>query len=790
MKLCLAHPGLGAGGSEAGAMALLELAQHEFEMTLATGSPFDCERLNQSYHTEVSQSRVSVALAPIPAWLRRARSGDALRGALFSRYVRQIAPRFDLCVSAYNFIPFGRPAIQFVADFSWDDALRRENDPPSPGLRGLAQRSSLLRNLYLRAVHAISGGGEDRSNWRDDIVVANSRWTADVLAQRHGIASRVIYPPVHAEPFEAEAGRSGDFVTLGRIAPDKRVEEAIDVLACVRARGHKFNFNVIGPLDDSAYSERLRNVAQNHGDWVRLRGGIYGSEKFAELARHSFGLHMRAREPFGIAVAEQVKMGLIPFVPAETAPAEIVGDPRLCFVSRDHAVEVIDGFLRRPDEHQSIRAALAARGRTFSTERFAAEVKPLLREALSEATASRERVRKTRRPGSAMQVMIVHPGLAGGGSEARALTLIELLQEEHQVTLLTGAPFECARLNATYHTAVDPSRVAVEFAPMPRWLRHSPAGDALRGAFVNRHVRRLAPRFDLCIGAYNFVAFGRKAIQFVADFSWDDDYRRANDPSSPCLRGLLQRRSPARAAYLQLCRLVAGGSLDLRERRQDIVVANSQWTADLLRTRHGLASRVIYPPVFSPPFDPAAPRSGDFVMLGRIAPDKRVLGAIDTLARVRARGHDFIFHIVGLVDDSAYGARVRALAAQHGDWVRLEGAVYGDDKFRLLARHGFALHMRTREAFGIAVAEQVKMGLIPFLHAESAPAEIVADPRLCFRDGDDAVEVIDRVLRMPEAHQAIRSSLAARGALFSKERFIAEARALLGEAILDNGKRA
>ena len=370
-------------------MAVLELAQHEFEVTLATESPFDCERLNQAYHTAVSRTKVAVGLAPTPAWLGRMRGGDALRGAYFSRYVRQIASRFDVCVSAYNFVPFGRPAIQFVADFSWDDALRRESDPPSPGLRGVIQRSGPLRSLYLAAVGAIFLEGAPPSNSRNDIVVANSRWTADLLARRHGVASRVIYPPVHAEPFDVDARRSDDFVMLGRIAPDKRIEDAIDVLARVRARGHEFNFHVIGPLDDSAYSNRLRNVAQKHGDWVRLRGGIYGAGKFNEIAQHSYALHMRAREPFGIAVAEQVKMGLIPFVPADTAPAEIVGDPRLCFVSRDHAVEVIDGLLRRADEHQPIRAKLAARGKAFSKERFTAEVTALLRESISGGNGGR-----------------------------------------------------------------------------------------------------------------------------------------------------------------------------------------------------------------------------------------------------------------------------------------------------------------------------------------------------------------------------------------------------------------
>jgi glycosyltransferase involved in cell wall biosynthesis len=387
-----------------------------------------------------------------------------------------------------------------------------------------------------------------------------------------------------------------------------------------------------------------------------------------------------------------------------------------------------------------------------------------------------------------MRAVIVHPRLAGGGSEARALALIELLQDEYQVTLLTGVSLECERLNAAYHTSVDPSRVAVELAPMPQWLRRCQAGDALRGAFVDRRAQRLAPRFDLCICAYNFAAFGRKAIQFVADFSWDDNYRRLTDPTSPRLRGLFQRRSPMRAAYLGLCRAIAGGGCGFRVADQDIVVANSQWSAALLRTRYGVDSRVIYPPVFSLSFDSDAPRSGDFVMLGRIAPDKRILEAIETLARVRARGHEFAFHIIGAVDDSIYGARVRSLAARHRGWVRLVGGVYGVEKFRLLARHGFALHMRTREAFGIAVAEQVKMGLIPFVPERSAPAEIVGNQRLTFHDQEHAVEVIDCLLSRREEHQAIRSELAARGAMFSKERFAAEARALLCEATAEKSQ--
>ena len=363
------------------------------------------------------------------------------------------------------------------------------------------------------------------------------------------------------------------------------------------------------------------------------------------------------------------------------------------------------------------------------------------------------------------------------------MALLEMLQHEHDVTLITGYPFECERLNKAYDTAVEQGRIGVDFTPMPPGLRTLQAGDALRGAFFGRHVRRVAQRYELCISAYNFAPFARRAIQFIADFSWDDELRYALPRPSVGLRGMMLAPSPARAAYLGVCRLVAGDTFDSLAHPQDIVVANSQWTADLLQSRHGVASRVIYPPVGGLPYDPNAPRSGDFVMLGRVAPDKRIIEAIEVLARVRARGHDFAFRIIGALDNSPYSARLRSLAARHGGWVRLEGGVYGEEKFRLLARHSYALHMRAREAFGIAVAEQVKMGLIPFVVADTAPAEIVGDPRLCFRDQDGAVEVIDRILCRREDDQAIRSGLATRGRLFSKERFNTEARGVLAEML-------
>ena len=374
------HPCLGAGGSEACAMVLLEVLQNRCETTLVTGAPFECARLNNAYQTRVDENKISVRIVPMPGVVREAAAGDALRGAFFARYVRKVSQDFDLCISAYNFAPFGRPAIQFIADFSWDEEMRRAYDPVLPGLRGVMQRPTPLRSAYLGLCDLIGGRRFDPRDHALDVVVANSRWTADILERRHGLRTRVIYPPVHTPSQIDWSNDSGDFVLLGRIAPEKRVVEAIEVLDRVRRRGHSFQLHIIGPMDASEYCERVRQAAETAGNWVRLRGALYGDDKFAELGRHTFGLHMRQREAFGIAVAEMIKMGLVPFVCAGSAPTEIVADDRLTFQDLDSAVDLIDSMLRDGAGLAETRAKLAVRADLFSTERMAAEARTLVQE--------------------------------------------------------------------------------------------------------------------------------------------------------------------------------------------------------------------------------------------------------------------------------------------------------------------------------------------------------------------------------------------------------------------------
>jgi glycosyltransferase involved in cell wall biosynthesis len=347
------------------------------DITLATGREIELDRLNSHCGTDVRPDDFHLRVAP--SLLRRVVGHtDALRGAAFGRFLRSVAPEFPICISAYNFMDFGKPALQFIADFSFDDALRREFDPGPPGPRSFAHRGGPLRRMYLGLAGMIAG----RSGYdgRDDWVIANSHWTAEVIKQRRGITcKRVLYPPVACDapevPWEA---REDGFVCLGRISHEKRIERLIDIVKRIRAMGHETHLHIIGPIGGDPYGRMIRGMIQENSAWCFAEGSKKGREKFDLLARHKWTIHACGREAFGIAVAEQLRSGCIPFVPNTGGPAEIVSDPSLCFRDDAEAAAKIDAVLSSPQRQSQVRAHLAERAKLFNTDVFVHEFRQIV----------------------------------------------------------------------------------------------------------------------------------------------------------------------------------------------------------------------------------------------------------------------------------------------------------------------------------------------------------------------------------------------------------------------------
>lgn len=127
-SILVAHPWMGRGGYEATAMWTLAALQDDLEVTFVTAVPLqisDWASLNAAYGTRVDPEKLRLVRAPALPGVNGPRRLSHLQVRYFERFCHRLAADFDLCLSAYNPLYFGRPAIQLVGDFSFSEEMRR-----------------------------------------------------------------------------------------------------------------------------------------------------------------------------------------------------------------------------------------------------------------------------------------------------------------------------------------------------------------------------------------------------------------------------------------------------------------------------------------------------------------------------------------------------------------------------------------------------------------------------------------------------------------------------------------
>ena len=363
------------GGGNLVAAWILESLRDEHEVTLLAWDTPDLAACNRMFGTSLRHGDFDLhlaapltrrigALTPIPLAL--------VKHGLLLRQARRLAPGYDLPITADNEADFGRRGIQYIHYPKLD--LER----PAVDLRWY-HGSRALRVLYHRIGRAV--GGITADGVRRNLTLVNSEFTAARIRALHGIEPVVLHPPVPgafpAVPWEK---RDDGFVMIGRISPEKRIEDGVEILRRVRARGAAVRLHVVGTDDDPAYTARIRRLAAANAAWITLHENLARADLVALLARQRYGIHAMEGEHFGIAVAEMVRAGCIVFVPRRGGPIEIVGDDdRLLFSSLDEAAERVIATLRDPERQSALRAHLAERAEQFSAAHFVTRMREIVR---------------------------------------------------------------------------------------------------------------------------------------------------------------------------------------------------------------------------------------------------------------------------------------------------------------------------------------------------------------------------------------------------------------------------
>ena len=379
VALCFPHlvPG---GGGESPTLWAVEALKHDYEVTLIGEGRISLPKLNACYGTRIGPGEVRVVEIPMPGPFLC--SFAAFRGAILNRYCLKHASEYDLMVSMYNVLDFGRKGIQFIADFSFHAPLREALHGLPAGRKRWLYKPSPFRTAYIAFNNLL--GGTTFEGWRRNTTVSNSHWTRGVMKRTFGISSEVIYPPVLVDrPPRPWAEKEIGFVYLGRLSYEKRVEQIIDILSCVRTRHPEVHLHVVGGAHHS-YLRSLEPLFRRHRDWIHYEGRKFMEEKVAIIDRHRYGISACAYEAFGIAVAEMTHVGNLVFVPDGCCQVEIVDHPDLIYRDRKDACAKIIRVLDSPEKQEALRRHVLSWNGRFSPRRFMREVRELVQRFFAE----------------------------------------------------------------------------------------------------------------------------------------------------------------------------------------------------------------------------------------------------------------------------------------------------------------------------------------------------------------------------------------------------------------------
>ena len=226
---------------------------------------------------------------------------------------------------------------------------------------------------------------------KNTLVLTNSGYTRKAISNAFNIDAKILYPPVDVETFQEIALKSNQrddmVLVISRIAPDKQIENAIEVARIMRSRGIGKIMTIAGNLHyyDLQYYQQMKNMIADYdlSDYVSLQTNISFSRliQLMQLAKVYF--HPRIDEHFGISIVEAMASGLVPVVSNIGGHTEFV-PPKYHFHTLGHAADLIALAFEATN---SERRAISSSTNKFSNENYVNSFHRILSELLNTGIA-------------------------------------------------------------------------------------------------------------------------------------------------------------------------------------------------------------------------------------------------------------------------------------------------------------------------------------------------------------------------------------------------------------------
>ena len=365
--------GFSLGGGDYLPLSLIAALQETCNLTVAVDVAGNLEHAAKIFGIDIDLSKLKVVQVTPPNYSPK--KHNLFLSLYRFRQLKRLAKEADVCLSAASIMDFGRPAHQFINMIAFGDSAfaafaQNRGKPVRKSLATKVKR--FLSDSVLRPLLGMRSKRDIICDRREHIY-PNSRFVEKLMTAFYGpFNSTLFYPPTLFEAESAAGARDPlKVVYIGRIIPEKRLEEIIGIVEKARAlTGLDIKFHAAGRLNQSpSYGKKLSQMAEER-TWLKFVGALYGEEKTQFLLSGSYALHAERDEAFGISIAEYLSAGLIPIVPDEGGTPEIVETSALAYHTSEDASRILAHLLTDAKFRKEQQAHCATRAQFFSRKAY------------------------------------------------------------------------------------------------------------------------------------------------------------------------------------------------------------------------------------------------------------------------------------------------------------------------------------------------------------------------------------------------------------------------------------
>lgn len=380
----------GPGGSEFLPLSFISELQKTCDVTLVLEKEGDIEGNCKQLGISIDTNKLSIIVIKEPSWKFISKLNNFIP---FYRtwHLKRLAKDADICISCSNMVYFGKPAHHFIFqmnlfnDEAFSDFIFHRS--PSTGWKKHYRKlRKIIAEYILRPLLGVRSARKILANSHEHIY-SNSFYVDKMIRDFYGpVNSTVFYPPTIFDFNSQDIVRDPlRVVCLGRIDPEKQIEDIIEIVSLARNLSQMDLKLYIGggaQPNCQGYMSMLKEITSKY-DWIVWQGEVYGKEKEAFLLSGTFAVHTRRDEEFGISITEYLKAGLVAIVPNEGGACEIINSPDLSFDTNEKAASILARLLSDTEFFQEKRSHCNGLATYFTRDEYLKRQKNLLSNIIS-----------------------------------------------------------------------------------------------------------------------------------------------------------------------------------------------------------------------------------------------------------------------------------------------------------------------------------------------------------------------------------------------------------------------